>query len=335
MIMAIRIDGYFDHNFGDDYMIKTVVEHFPNVDFVVNGNDGLSGMIEQLASVRISDEKTEKTLHITGSGFMINSFRAFVTELVWLIKGKQEPDWCIGCSIEPFKNKLYELVIRKKLEKYKLISCRDKYSYEWLKKNCKKVQIEYFPDILFAADIKKTDNKGEKLGVSVMNLGFDKHYESYYKALAEAADYYIDNTGKGVLLLAFDAGRENDNEACEYVRSLMKNKAVTIVVHGSENEIINAYSQCCKIIGTRFHSAVLALKMELGLYGIIYRHKMQALLDDIDFDGGRCFVSDMDIEGMKKFLCDKGEGYVPKEEYIKKAKGHIEILKKIFVQDEV
>lgn len=326
--MAVRIDGYFDRNFGDDYMIKTVPEHFPEVDFVINDTIGLSEMLRGIENVRISDEETEKTLRIIGSGFMINSPEAFITELLWLIKGKKEPEWCIGCNIEPFKNCLYQWAIKKKLEKYNLITCRDKKSYEWLKKNCKKARVEYFPDIVFAADIKKPLVKGEKLGISVMNLGFGGKYEGYYAALAEVADYYTETFKKGVYLFAFDAGRENDCEACRYVAELMKNKTAQIICHGEENEIINAYSECGRIIGTRFHSAVLALKMGIDLYPVIYRHKMSQLLSDIGFWGKRCHVEKPDLKGMKEFL-HEGCGYALPDEYADKAKGHFDALKEL------
>lgn len=326
--MAVRIDGYFDRNFGDDYMIKTVLEHFPEVAFVINDTMGLSEMLRGLENVKISDEETEKTLRVIGSGFMVNSPEAFITELLWLIKGKKEPGWCIGCSLEPFKNFLFEWVIRKKLEKYELITARDKKSYEWLKKNCKRARVEYFPDIVFAADIKEPSKKGDGLGISVMNLGFEEKYESYYASLAKVADYYIETTGKDVLLLAFDAGEENDKVACSHVKSLMRNKEAQIIVHGSENEIINAYSECGRIIGTRFHSAVLALKMGIDLYPVIYRHKMSGLLSDIGFWGKSSPVEKPDLEGMKEFLRE-GCGYTLPDEYANKAKGHFDVLKEL------
>lgn len=326
--MAVRIDGYFDRNFGDDYMIKTTLEHLPEVKFVIENSDGVPEMLRRLDNVTISDEETKKNLRVTGSGFMINGPGAFITELLWLIKGRKEPSWCIGCNIEPFKNPFFEAVIKKKLQKYSLITTRDKKSYKWLKKNCKKARVEYFPDIVFAADIKSPHQKGDKLGISVMNLGFPEKYESYYASLARAADYYMETTGKGVLLLAFDSGKENDKAACSYVQSLMKNKDAQIVVHGSENEIINAYSECGKIIGTRFHSAVLALKMGVDLYPVIYRHKMSNLLADIGFFGKKSSVEMPDLKGMEEFL-EKGCGYTLSAEYADKAKGHFDVLKEL------
>ena len=89
--------------------------------------------------------------------------------------------------------------------------------------------------------------------------------------MAQIADYWIETTGKRALLLAFDIGTENDVAVCEKVKSLMTHKDMAdIVKHGKNGEIQRAYSVCRKIIGARFHSAVLSLKMNIDFYPIIY-----------------------------------------------------------------
>ena len=93
----------------------------------------------------------------------------------------------------------------------------------------------------------------------------------YYCKMAQIADYWIETTGKRALLLAFDIGTENDVAVCEKVKSLMTHKDMAdIVKHGKNGEIQRAYSVCRKIIGARFHSAVLSLKMNIDFYPIIY-----------------------------------------------------------------
>lgn len=323
--MAIRIDGYFDRNFGDDYMIKTVAEHFKDEDFVISPSDGISDMLQNVPNIRISNEECERVIRITGSGFMINSQKAFITEAIWLLKGKKEADWCIGCNIEPFKNVLCELVIKKKLKKYSFITCRDKKSYEWFLKKCKDVRVEFFPDILFSAPVKRAEG-GTALGISVMNLGFDGTYEVYYSSLAAAADYYMDQKKGEVILFAFDTGCEDDTAACNYVRSLMKNKDVKIVAHNRDGEIVQAFDRCGKIIGTRFHSIVLALKMGIDVYPVIFREKAKNLLDDVNYpiEGRR--VEILKEDELKEFINAEPLGFSIDGEYEKRAEGHVKML---------
>ena len=326
--MAVRIDGYFDRNFGDDYMIKTVLEHFPGVDFVINDTMGLSEMLKGLENVKISDEETEKTLRVIGSGFMVNSPEAFITELLWLIKGKKEPEWCIGCNIEPFKNSLFEWVIRKKLEKYELITARDKKSYEWLKKNCKKARVEYFPDIVFAADIKKPSRKGDKLGIALMHRLGDKEDNAYYSAMAEIADHWVEATGQKVILFAFDSGMEDDVFACDCVKKMMKHPEMAeYAIHREGGEIIAGYTQCKKIIGARLHSVVLAIKMGISVYPIIYRSKTKNLLEDIKYPLKGCSIDNIDISEICGFMENESLGFDVNEKYISTSFGHVNTLK--------
>ena len=36
--LTVQLAGYFDNNFGDDYMMKTIVNSLPDVDFVIDVN---------------------------------------------------------------------------------------------------------------------------------------------------------------------------------------------------------------------------------------------------------------------------------------------------------
>ena len=106
---------------------------------------------------------------------MINSKAALFAELIYLLKQKRVGDYCLGCNIEPLDNCIKRWLIRNKLNKFKLIVCRDKKSLSWLCKNVTKPQKEYLPDILFGMPDewlhdKKTD---EKLGKSFMHRDGD------------------------------------------------------------------------------------------------------------------------------------------------------------------
>ena len=217
--MTLHLSGYFDNNFGDDYMMKTIIAKLPNTKFIVNEN--VSKLILEEDNVEISDDITAPVIMITGSGFMLNSYQSIYSELKRTVKGISPGDYCIGCSIEPFKNKLSEYLIKLKLNKFRLIICRDKKSYNWLKSSVKKPEIHCTNDILFSIPdewIKKPDENSSCLGISVMNLNCEPYVYDYYQKMAEAADYYIESTGDEVILLAFDSGCEDDISACEKVR---------------------------------------------------------------------------------------------------------------------
>ncbi|MGN0178099.1 MAG: polysaccharide pyruvyl transferase family protein [Monoglobaceae bacterium] len=306
--MKLELCGYFDSNFGDDYMQKIVIHHMPEYDFYADKHCMISPLVleESNVSIKETDEIRDlPKLMVTGSGFMVNSKQVLKYEILWFLTSKHIADYCIGCNIEPFKNKFSEWLIIQKLKKFKYIICRDKRSLDWLKKNCAKTESVYMPDILFSIPPswlpEKTSDK--KLGIALMHRSGDTIDNAYYKSMSEVADFWIQATGNDVVLMAFDTGLEDDLFACECVKSMMRHKdKAEIVGHGSHGEILNAYAKCSKIIGARFHSAVLAMKMNTDFYPIIYREKMRNLISDIQYPVKGCDISDIDTKSITEFL---------------------------------
>ena len=243
---------------------------------------------------------------------MINSFEALKYEIKSYVMKKHIADYCIGCNIENLDTRLKKFLIKTKLSRFKLIVCRDKKSYYWLNERLKKTKVYYLPDLLFSASFAPDTNGAvpDKLGISLFHrLGDSKDCE-YYKKMARAADHYIETTGKNVILMAFDTGSENDGFACKRVKKMMRHgEKASIVYHGYNDEIINAYRECEKVIGARFHSAVLAMKMGIDFFPIIYRDKMRNLLDDVGYPVAGCDIDDISMDEIKRFL-DSGKNAV-------------------------
>ena len=305
---TIQLSGYFDNNFGDDYMMKIIVNSLPEVDFVIDENEAVNPVICEEHNVRtekITTKAKYPKLLVTGCGFMINSKAALFTELIYFLKQKHIGDYCLGCNIEPLDNYIKRWLIRKKLNKFKLITCRDKKSLLWLSENVATPQKEYLHDILFGLpnewlSEKKTE---EKLGISLIHRNGDSADCRYYKEMASAADFWIEENGKGVILMAFNSGNEDDVYSCECVKKMMKHpEKAEIFIHKRGKEIFEAYSKCSKIIGARFHSAVLALKMGLPFFPIVYREKMKNLIADLEYPIYGCDIEKIDLKSIKDFL---------------------------------
>ena len=329
--MKILLDGYFDNNFGDDYMIKIIVRCFPEWEFFIKHSNNISPVITDENNVYICEnEVAYPKLIIIGSGFMINSFASLQCEIKWFFQRKHIGDYCIGCNIEPLSNKIKEYLIKKKLQKFKMIACRDRYSYKWLKANCKETKIYYLPDILFSMPDEWICNTGDKtkLGISILHRSNDNPDCLYYRVMAQAADYWIEKTNEVVYLLAFNTGNEDDVYACQCVKSKMRhsNKA-KIIKHGNKGEIIEAYSECKKIIGARFHSAVLAMKMGIDFFPVIYREKMRNLICDMSYPEAGCYIDDVKLPQIKHFIDAEEICYKLKESVTVEARQYYNIIK--------
>ena len=193
----IYLTGYFDRNFGDDMMMKLVVRGLPEITFLVDETVDTPLLSEP--NVMPKDHESccrIPKLVVTGSGFMINTKAAFQTELLRFLKGSHPGDYCLGCNIEPLDGPVKRFLIRQKLNKFKLITCRDRASCRWLLQNTHKPEIFCLPDILFSLPEKwlpRRDNPN-MLGISLMHRIGDSGDCPYYHAMAEAADEWIRKT---------------------------------------------------------------------------------------------------------------------------------------------
>lgn len=326
----LHLSGYFDRNFGDDMMMKLVVRSLPEITFLVD--DTVDTPLVPEPNVVMKDRETcgrFPKLVVTGSGFMINTRGAFLTELIWFLKGRNPGDYCLGCNMEPLDNPIKRFLIRQKLNKFKLITCRDQVSYRWLLQNTRKPEIHCLPDILFSLPDEwlPADKAPCKLGISMMHRAGDREDCAYYRAMAEVADEWVEKTGKGVILMAFNTGKEDDLFACRAVQALMHfHDRTAIVAHTDGTEILTAFARCEKIVGARFHSMVLALRMGIPFFPVIYREKMRNLLCDLNYPILGCSIHHISVDDVRKFLWERGPKWMPPKGCSCNASNHANLL---------
>ena len=330
---GIYLTGYFDRNFGDDMMMKLVVCNLPDIHFLVENT--VDTPIVSEPNVEQAEYKVCRSypkLIVTGSGFMINTDVALKFELLHFLKGNHPGDYCLGCNMEPLDSPIKRFLIRKKLNKFKLITCRDRASYGWLCHNTSKPKIHYLPDILFSIPeewIPRQDDP-KMLGIAMMHRGGDREDCAYYQAMAEAADEWIKSTGNGVILMAFDTGKEDDLVACRAVQALMQfPEKAQIVGHRDGTEILTAFAKCERIIGARFHSMVLALRMGIPFFPVIYREKMRNLILDRNYPVSGCDIHQIDHRAVSAFL---KENFLPQKKD-SAANEHVQLLKAALNED--
>lgn len=333
----IHLNGYFDLNFGDDLMMKLVVRNLPEITFVIDENE----QTPILSEANVVSQKREECallpkLIVTGCGFMINNKDALKTEIKWFMKRRNPGDYCLGCNIEPLDGFLKRFLIGKKMDKFHLITCRDQVSYHWLRKNTYHPKVHCLPDILFSLPDEwipevKSPNK---LGISMMHRAGDREDCVYYRVMAEIADEWVHKTGKNVILMAFDTGVENDVFACQAVKSLMEfSDHVEIAAHKDGTEILAAFAQCEKIIAARFHATVLALRMGIQLYPLIFRDKVRNLLKDLQYPYPSCDLDEIDKDSLQNFLkVAQKPYYVEKDIYVRASK-HTQLLKQQYERE--
>lgn len=282
--MNILLNGYFDKNFGDDAMQEMVVKHFKEHNFYPNCKQReMLRHLEKYENVHIGmpAPDVDLFLNVIGTGFLYQTRYAKVTKLFEVLfkkKVKYPRMALVDCSIEQFTSRTERWLAKQSICKYNLITCRDDVTYKFLKKNIRKASIFKFDDIIFDGDYIKA-SKRCFLGIAPVNRAkSDKNY-GYYKELAAFADRYIETENKEVKLFAFDAGNENDILAATSIKNLMKNKdKVRIVAYNSDiDEFVKEFSECEMIIGSRFHSIVLAVMNGINTIAVYDNEKIHRI----------------------------------------------------------
>ena len=334
---TLHLTGYFDRNFGDDMMMKLVVRSLPEVTFLVENtaDTPLTSEPNVVQTNRKACASVPK-LVVTGCGFIIHTKAALKAELLRFLKGHHPGDYCLGCNMEPLDTSVKRFLIRRKLNRFQLITCRDQASFEWLRCNTARPAVHCLPDIVFSLPEEwiPREAHSDMLGISLMHRLGDKEDCAYYRAMAEAADQWIQETGNGVLLMALDSGKEDDVFACRAVQKLMRFPERTeIAVHREGVEIPAAFARCRKVIGARFHAMVLALRMGIPFFPVIFREKMRNLIRDLHYPVSGCDIDRVDPQAIAAFLREKQTEFSLQSEWMVAAGKHVTLLKKAMNED--
>lgn len=327
----IYLKGYFDYNFGDDIMLKLVARSFPDYSFFIE-DVGRTLIFQEKNIFLASKKECERypSIVVTGSGFMIGNRVKLRIEIMRYLRRENPGDYCFGCNIEPLDNPVKRFLISRKLNKFRLITCRDKYSYEWISTYAKHTKVHLLPDILFSLpdDMIPQKSGEELLGIAVMHRRGDSADSEYYHAMASAADLWVKTTGKKVLLMALDSGNEDDVWACYLVKDKMSfSEKAEIVIHRDGTEIPAALSRCEKVICARFHSIVLALRMGLPFYPLIFREKARNLLKDIEYPFSKSDIDNIDLEGLSAFVTERQPTFHLDNNIYEHAKDYVQLFK--------
>ena len=106
-----------------------------------------------------------------------------------------------------------------------------------------------------------------------------------------------------------------------------------IVFHHRGGEIFEAYARCEKIIATRFHSAVLAMRMGIDMYPIVYREKMRNLLKDMCYPHSGRDWNRLDPSALCAFVTHQQKPNNLPQEMFERAKQHVQLLKAAIEKD--
>ena len=291
--MKLRLLGYFDKNFGDDVMQLITVNAFPEHEFYVYGEQREFCLhLNGCPNVHIvtTPPEADAFVNVIGTGFKYDTKKTLALKALTFFREESfsnKKSAVIDCSMDTPKNALQKFFIKRELNKYDLISCRDALSEQWIKTLAPKKRIARHADLVFSLNRQLLcENTGEGcLGiVPVQRAGSSENY-AYYTALAQAADDYSRRHGKKVLLFAFDTGYENDLLAAMSIKKLMRNAAqAEIIAYDADPSLIFRHmARCAVLVSSRFHGVIAGLLSGIPTAAISDTGKIDLLAKELGF----------------------------------------------------
>lgn len=254
---------------------------------------------------------TFTTLYGVG-GFVLNSYAIFLAKLF------KKPVIIYAASIEPFKNKLYEILARFILNKVDLVTLRERKSYQYLRKiGVSKPPIYVTADLGFLLQpaspervkriisIEGINKNNEPLIGMTVRRGISRwifpnlktsgeRYANYVALMAQVVDYLLDKLSATVIFIPHSiAPYEDDRVTGKDIYEKVKNKhKVKVIINDyTAAEIKGIIGQCDLLVGARTHSVINATSMyvpSLLIAGSIHK---PGIMTEI-LDGGKWVCSE-------------------------------------------
>ncbi|MCM3574707.1 polysaccharide pyruvyl transferase family protein [Mesobacillus subterraneus] len=324
--LNILVNAYFAHNLGDDLFLKVLFDRYQNVEWYLMTSDinykknfknyknvkiirsmnfkvgsRSINLFNKINASFLKYKKYDALVIIGGSIFMETSNWQVKLENRSNLPAQFERNgkkvFIVGANFGPFTD---ELFIKKHKEFFKGIDdiCfRDTYSYSLFNDL---PNIRYAPDVVFNLKMKEGGKPSKKrVGFSLINLKKRKNLSNYYDVYNEKIklliEKYIDQ-GYEVNCFSF-CEKEGDLEVINQIKqSISPGKKDEIIIHNYEGNIddfLSKFNECQVIIGTRFHSIILALMNKQELFPIIYNEKTANVLSDIKMSIHSCDILDL------------------------------------------
>ncbi|GHN21297.1 hypothetical protein ME784_18120 [Lactobacillus delbrueckii] len=351
----ILVEFYAKKNFGDDMFVRIIADRYPNTDFYIFGRTKYIDPFKDIENVHLLRDTILIRLirkickKLSGRDYIYRK-RALRSDLVLRVGGSIFPEpkknlltqyfknesnkisdspkiVILGSNFGPYKSQIFLDFWRKEFKKCSYVTVRDKASYA-LFDDIKKVH--YAPDILLGINSYLTNKKIVKkkkekyVAISVVSKAHNKNErQDFVKKIVDLIRYYNDQN-IGVVLMSF-CEDEGDMDLIKEIQNASRKEVKVLNYQGNVDEVLNCIQNAEYVIGSRFHSIIMALAMRVPCYPISYSNKTENLLHDIHFDGNFSKITEfsdktlleIDKNRVKKYICDVTKDEVASESHFR------------------
>lgn len=325
--ICVLIAAYTVNNLGDDLFITLLCKHYANINFILQCSSKFSqtfSNIDNLTTVpELSDNLVSNIdfqIFIGGSLFMEpqnkmdieNKFKNVISCRI----STSIPFFVIGANFGPYTQMSHLLLYREWFKQLDGISFRDKQSFLLFQDLN---NVIWAPDLIFSYLMPQHECNCKNVTMVPIyytgRIGLPNFSnEKYLSFLANVALEYL-RRGYTITLASF-CEHQKDNVACEelysYIPCEWRKNVVCIEYKNDIDIFLKKFVNTDYIIGTRFHSIIIALKERIPVFPIVYNQKTSNIIKDYDYKGH--YAEDiMQLEQLDFEYVDynRKEAYIP------------------------
>lgn len=305
----VVLSGYYGFgNLGDEAILYSMVQSLktlaPNLEILVLSHDPVGTerslsveAVDRWKLLEVARALRRADLLISGGGSLFQDVTSPQSLLYYLgilelarILGR--PRMVYAQGLGPLKRSWARYITAKVLNHVQLITLRDSHSHALLRElGVLRPEVKVTADPVLGLEVgafnrevgqEKLLRLGLKVGVKPL-AGFSLRYwsfpESTLKALAQAADYLVDQ-GFEVLFLPFHFPR--DVEACWQVQRLMERPATVVKEKLTLEDVVGIISSLDFLVGMRLHALILGAVLEVPFIGLSYDPKVEAFCRQVE-----------------------------------------------------
>lgn len=223
-----------------------------------------------------------------------------------------KPVYIYSQSIGPFAGRFQSWLTKRALRRVRHIQVREQFSYDLVQSWKIQTPVYVVPDAAFLLQsdeyLSAAELPGKNLRIGITARKWFRNQRAqrrYERTIGEFADWLIDSMKAFVFFIpqvTFERGNDDDRVVARDIYSIIESKHSVCLIEEelSPQEIMGLYGRMDFLIGTRMHSAIFALCMNIPAMAIAYQPKTIGIMKQLGQNNHAVTITELSLPLLKQ-----------------------------------